>query len=233
MSAADEPGWFLAEQPTGLIGQLDDGIRVLLVDSWYGQQTNRPGIVASAGPSREVARKQAEAQYGKAAVQSVLRIRDALNLTPTGEVRAYLCHAMCELGSTDLEDQLVEVRLWLEAHPREVVTFFIQDLVTPADTADLVERAGLMPFVHEQAVGQRWPTLGEMIASGRRLVFLMENQGGGQAYPWLHDGEVWVQDTPYENPQRDRPVLPAGARICRSPDPVGQPLARRVPNARL
>ncbi|RYY43457.1 MAG: hypothetical protein EON53_14260, partial [Actinomycetales bacterium] len=43
MSAADGPGWFLAEQPTGVMGQLRDGIRVFLVDSWPGQATARPG----------------------------------------------------------------------------------------------------------------------------------------------------------------------------------------------
>ena len=42
MSAANEPGWFFAEQPDGIVAQLDDGIRVLLVDSWYGQRTQRP-----------------------------------------------------------------------------------------------------------------------------------------------------------------------------------------------
>ena len=38
MTAADE-NWYLPEQPTGIVGQLDDGIRVFLIDSWYGQAT--------------------------------------------------------------------------------------------------------------------------------------------------------------------------------------------------
>ena len=39
-----------------------------------------------------------------------------------------------------------------------------------------------------------------MIDSGRRVVVLMENHGGGTTYPWLLQGFDWVQDTPYENP---------------------------------
>ena len=42
MAAADQPGWFFAEQPDGILSQLDHGIRVLLIDSWYGQRTSRP-----------------------------------------------------------------------------------------------------------------------------------------------------------------------------------------------
>ena len=33
MSAADGNRWFLAEQETGVMGQLDDGVRVFLIDS--------------------------------------------------------------------------------------------------------------------------------------------------------------------------------------------------------
>ena len=46
---------------------------------------------------------------------------------------------------------MAEVQEWLAAHPREVVTFFVQDEVTPADTAEPSSRsAGLLPYVHTQ-----------------------------------------------------------------------------------
>ncbi|MET1039010.1 MAG: hypothetical protein ABW075_12100 [Aeromicrobium sp.] len=197
MSAADQPGWFLAEQPYGILRQLDDGIRVLLIDSWYGQETERGGIVATAAESRDAAVAEAEATYGAAVVQSALRLRDALELTPTGPVKPYLCHAMCELGSTEWEPLMRDVRSWLDRNPREVVTFFVQDEVTPADTAAVVEDAGLMPYVHVPVAGEPWPTLDEMISSGRRVVFLLENASGGAEHPWLIDSRIEVQDTPY------------------------------------
>lgn len=55
--------------------------------------------------------------------------------TPVGPVEPYLCHGLCEIGATLWEPQMAEVKAWLDAHPREVVTFFIEDYVSPADTA--------------------------------------------------------------------------------------------------
>ncbi len=198
MSAADEPGWFLAEQPTGIIGQLDDGIHVLLIDTWPGQATSRRGVVANSEEDRAEAMKQAIAAYGKSVVASALRLRDAANLTPRGAIVPYLCHALCELGSTALEPVMADVKAWMEAHPREVITLFIQDELSPAVTAKVLERAGLLQMVHAPVSGQPWPTLGEMIDSGHRLVVLAENRGGGTTYPWLLQGFDEVQDTPYD-----------------------------------
>jgi hypothetical protein len=84
MAAADEPGWFFAEQPDGIVAQLDHGIRVLLVDSWYGQRTQRRGVVANTDESRAAALEEAGASFGKATVQSALRVREALHLYPAG-----------------------------------------------------------------------------------------------------------------------------------------------------
>ena len=197
MSAASEPGWFTPDQPKGIIEQLDDGVRVLLIDSWYGQRTQRRGIVATAEKMREEAFDQARAAYGSRAVDAALRLRRSAGLEPQGEVRPYLCHAMCELGSTLWLDSLRDIRGWLDEHPREVVTLFVQDEVSPRDTAAVVEEAGLLPYVHTPAADGSWPTLGEMVDSGQRLVVLMENRAGGERWPWLIDGFEVVQDTPY------------------------------------
>jgi hypothetical protein len=200
MAAADEPGWFIPEQPTGLVGQLDAGVRVLLIDTWYGQRTDRPGVVATATPDRSAAVAAAEREFGAATVQSALRIRDAVTLRPTGPPEPYLCHGLCEIGATALQPELAAVRAWLDAHPREVVTFVIEDAVTPADTAAVFDRAGLTPLVQPQQPGQPWPTLGQMIDSGHRVVVMMERHGGGTAYPWLLPAFTYVQDTPFTNP---------------------------------
>ena len=197
MAAADEPGWFFAEQPDGILSQLDNGIRVLLIDSWHGQRTSRPGVVANTDEQRVAATHEVRRAIGAEALQSALRLRDAFNLRPRGPVRPYLCHGLCELGSTEWLPVMKDVTAWVRSHPRDVITFFVQDEVSPADTAELIERAGLEPFVHEQQAGEPWPTLGSMIDSGRRVVFLMETEGGGRTYPWLLDGFEWVQDTPF------------------------------------
>lgn len=198
MSAADEPGWFLAEQPTGIVGQLDGGIHVFLIDTWPGQATSRAGVVANSDDSRAEAMKQAIAEYGSSVVNSALRLRDATNLTPTGPIEPYLCHALCELGSTAFEPVMAEVAAWMRAHPREVITLFIQDELSPAVTAKVLGDAGLLSMVHTPVAGRSWPTLGEMLDSGRRLVVLAENRGGGTSYPWLLQGFDVVQDTPFD-----------------------------------
>jgi hypothetical protein len=197
MAAANEPGWFFGEQPDGILAQLDHGVRVLLVDSWYGQRTQRRGIIANTDDSRAAALAEARASFGEASLRSALRLRDALDLTPRGPVEPYLCHALCELGSTKWLPVMRDVRGWLAAHPRDVVTFFVQDTVSPADTAEVVRRAGLLPYVYTPGTDGQWPTLGQMIDSGQRLVVLMENHGGGTTYPWLLDGFHEAKDTPF------------------------------------
>lgn len=195
MSAADLPGWYLPEQPTSLVGALDAGVRVLLFDTWYGQETDR-GVVTVPG-DRAAAEAQAREQFGDATVDSALRVTASTRGNATGPVRPYMCHTLCELGATDFETSMAGVAAWMRAHPREVVSFFIQDVVTPADTAAVLERTGLADMAFTPTVGQPFPTLAEMIDSGRRLVVLMENEGGGAAYPYLLPGFEWVQETPY------------------------------------
>lgn len=198
MSAADEDGWFLAEQPTGIVGQLDDGIRALLIDSWPGQRTQREGVVANAGGTHGDAVDEAVAEYGKDVLPAALRLRKATALEPQGPVEPYLCHAVCELGATRMENVLAAIRGWMEAHPREVITLFIQDEVTPEDTAAVFERSGLLGLVYTPVPGKPWPTLRKMIEANQRLVVLSENVGGGAQFPWLLQGFDWIQDTPYD-----------------------------------
>ncbi|HQR79587.1 MAG TPA: hypothetical protein PLT68_05140 [Actinomycetota bacterium] len=197
MSAADEPGWFLAEQPTGLVNSLSDGIRVFLIDTWYGQATQSGAVVTA---PRSLQRAQSDLTAGRAGeiTPAMRRSIDRLRAEDTlGPERVYLCHTLCELGATELEPQLAGVKDWLDRHPREVVTFFIQDATTPKDTAAVFARTGLadMAYVHEP--GTAWPTLREMIDSGRRVLVLMENEGGGSQYPFLQQGFELAQDTGY------------------------------------
>ncbi|MFW0794316.1 hypothetical protein AAFP30_10935 [Gordonia sp. CPCC 205515] len=197
MSAQDEPGWFIAEQPTGVMGQLNDGIRVFLIDSWYGQMSDRPPTIANTPETRAEAMAQAQETYGADVVNSALRVRNSLNLTPVGPVHPYLCHELCELGSTEWLPLMKQVNQWLDDHPREVVTFFVQDIVRPPDVDKLLHDAGMYDKIYTPQLAHPWPTLQQMIDSNRRVVWLHENIGGGTQYPWLLDGHIWVQDTPY------------------------------------
>ncbi|MCB9412611.1 MAG: hypothetical protein H6525_07170 [Actinobacteria bacterium] len=195
MSAADLPGWYLPEQPTSLVGALEAGVRVLLFDTWYGQATDR-GVV-TVPRDRAAAEEQAREQFGDATVDSALRSAASAEAQPGSAVRPYMCHTLCELGATDFEESMAGVAAWLRNNPREVVSFFIQDVVTPADTAAVLERTGLADQAYVAVPGQPFPTLREMIDTGKRLVVLMEEESGGTQYPYLLPGFDWVQETPY------------------------------------
>ncbi|MGZ4438080.1 MAG: hypothetical protein ACXVW6_10590 [Nocardioidaceae bacterium] len=197
MAAADQPGWFLAEQPNGLLDQLDAGIRGFLIDTWYGQATERSGVVANTEDHQAAALAEAEREWGADVVASVLRLRQAARLVPEGPTSAYLCHALCVLGSTAWEPLMAQIRTWLDGHPREVITFILQDEVSPATTARVFADAGLLPEVYTPSGDGAWPTLEQMIDSGHRIVVMAENQGGGERYPWLLPAFEEVQDTPF------------------------------------
>ena len=195
MSAADRPGWFLAEQPTGMVESLDDGIRVFLIDTWYGQATRSGGAVTA---QRSLARAQSDFTAGRANAltpameRTIDRLRGEQTLGPE---KPFLCHTLCELGATEMQSELAGVKAWLDQNPREVVTIFIQDAVTPADTAEVFDKTGLAEVAYVHDPGEPWPTLGQMIDSGNRVLVLMENEGGGARYPYLHSGFDLVQDT--------------------------------------
>ena len=205
MAAADEPGWYLAEQPDGLVGQLNAGVRALLFDTWLGRTTQRANVVTTTGAAHNRALAELNNTWGAQTVASALRVRNLLGLTPTGPPEPYMCHGLCEFGSTLWEPAMEDVRKWMDANPREVITFIIQDEgVTPEQTAQVFQKAGLLPYVYTQREGEPWPTLGQMIKSGKRLVVFMENESGGTEYPWQMPGFTWMQDTPFHYTSADQ-----------------------------
>jgi hypothetical protein len=198
MSAATEPGWFLAEQADSIPVQLEQGVRALLVDVWSGAPAG--SVVRTAPSSYEEALAVAEAELGPEVVAAAQRIADSVAGEATGAEARFLCHGLCETGSTPLLEMLGQLRGWMTANPDEVVTLFIEDHVDAALIAADVETAGLLPLVHEPVAGEPWPTLGEMIRSGSRLVVMLEEGRGGEEAPWLINGFEHTQDTPYTFP---------------------------------
>ena len=116
-----------------------------------------------------------------------------LDVTYDGDETA-LCHGPCSLGSRPHIEVLLELRGFMDANPDAVLTIIYQDSVEPADVeADFVE-AGLVDFTYTHQ-GGAWPTLGEMVTSGERLVVTAENEGPPPAW-YQH---VWdlTFDTPF------------------------------------
>ena len=129
MSIADGT-WFLAEQPKDMVKSLDDGIRGLLVDTWYGQPTEDGGAI-TAPESLAGAEAELTATYGKDVVASIQRTIDRVRRSkPSGPTEPYFCHTVCEIGSEPMAPVMDRLNTWMDEHPREVIVLFIQDTVT-------------------------------------------------------------------------------------------------------
>lgn len=161
--SSTELGWQLAMQTGDIVAQLDHGVRALLIDTHYWAST-ATGTVE--GADDDVA-------------ADVIAAALADDEPHAG---TWLCHGFCALGATDLTAALADIRFWLEGNPNEVVLMVIQDAISPEDTAVAFEASGLVEFVHRHEPGTPFPTLGELVASGERLLVYAEEQGSPDSW---------------------------------------------------
>jgi hypothetical protein len=162
--------------------QLDSGIRTLLIDSHYWTDVVSAEQLAAVDPV-----------IPRAVVDATFAIEGRTRAS--GRPGTYLCHNHCFWGAVPLVEALVDVRAFLDANPREVVTLIIQDAITTEETVDAFEAAGLMPYLHAKGDGEPWATLGELIDRGERLVVFAEEEGPPP--DWYHAAFAHIQDTPY------------------------------------
>jgi hypothetical protein len=195
MSVASSPGWFIPLQLDPPTVQLDQGVRALMLDVWSGAPAaNR---VRTAPGSRPEAEAVVREELGPEVLAAAGRIADSLAGAPVGPEARYLCHGLCETGSTPLLDTLREIRAWMVAHPSDIVTIIFEDHVDAALIVDDLVETGLADLAFTPPRDGRWPTLREMIERDQRLVVMMENGDGGDAAPWAVNAFEFVQDTPY------------------------------------
>ncbi len=201
MSAAAEPGWFLPNQRYGIIRQLDDGIRGLLIDTHYGiGEAGRGfgGVITDLGKENKT-RKEVEAELGAETVQRAEDLVGRLRFgaEPTGESEPYLCHVLCELGATKLDVALRKIHAWMATHPDEFLMIVIEDVVSPEETAQAFQRSGLLRYAYTPDPNTVWPTLGQLIERDKRLLVMAERDNGGGKFPWYQDAFGLIQETPY------------------------------------
>jgi hypothetical protein len=184
MSSPDVvPVW--PEHDGGLTEQLDAGVRTLLIDTHHWPPVRSAAQLAAVGgdDGRTLPPSLAAALY---------QLRAALR---EGRPGAFLCHIHCIFGAQPLGDGLGEIRDFLVANPDEVVTLIIQDEIPAAETAAAFDAAGLTPFVYHHRSQRGWPTLGEMIDDGERLVVFAENDGPPP--DWYANAFEQMQETPF------------------------------------
>jgi hypothetical protein len=169
------------EHDGDIAAQLDAGVRALLIDTHHWTPLLSSDELTAL--DRFIRPGVARAVY-----ESLGTLRDSHDGT-------YLCHAHCGLGAMPFVDGLGQIRAFLDANPGEVVTLIIQDAITPEETAADVRAAGLEPYLHVQPEGEPWPTLGELVDTGDRLVVFAEVEGPPPA--WYGNAFAAMQETPY------------------------------------
>ena len=200
MSAGDYRGFFFPAQVGTLTAQLAFGVRGLLIDAYYGIRD----------PKRNRVRTDLENNEANAIVRALPpevlsaaeRLAGSVGLGDLkGKKDLYLCHGLCELGAVRMVDALGEVRDFMDKHPDEVVVIFIEDYVRAADIAKVFKQAGLLRYTLVHNRDAPWPTLRQMITSGKRLLVMAENRPDLPRVPWYQNGFDLTQDTPYQFPK--------------------------------
>ncbi len=190
------PGWFSAMQEKPIADQLTDGIRGLQIDTHYADRLPNGKVRTYFGSNEELQRRAKVDGVSEESIDAALRIRDRLGFKGEGERGMYLCHSFCELGATPLGSVLTDMRTFLVANPGAVVVVINQDYVTPEDFVGAVRDAELEEFAYTGPTSGEWPTLRELVDSGRRLLLLAENHAG--AAPWYHLAYKSItEETPY------------------------------------
>ncbi|KAF8304909.1 PLC-like phosphodiesterase [Clavulina sp. PMI_390] len=117
-----------------------------------------------------------------------------------------LCHTSCLLyDGGSLQSYLTTVKSWLDANPNEVLTL----LITNGDAISISQywvpaftNAGVIKYTYvppSSTSGKTgWPTLGQMIDAGTRLVVFMDYNTDTSAAPYILPEFNYIWETPYD-----------------------------------
>ncbi|MFD3644372.1 MULTISPECIES: hypothetical protein [Streptomyces] len=169
-------------QDPDITTQLDTGVRALQLDTYRWES---PQDIAGRLDSPEFTPEQRRLITG------------AIDLANPPREGLWLCHGVCRAGAVELVPALEDIGDWLRSHPTEIVTLIVQDDISPEDTEEAFRTAGLEDLLHTPAADPDapWPTLGEMIDSGRRLVVFAEKADGPA--PWYRNFYRYGMETPF------------------------------------
>ncbi|KAK2839163.1 hypothetical protein FQN49_006409 [Arthroderma sp. PD_2] len=124
----------------------------------------------------------------------------------------YLCHSSCDLlNAGPLESYLKTVADWLKANPYDVLTILIgnADFIKATNFTAPIERSGLIDLVYTPKKPtlalDEWPTLSEIILSGKRAVVFMDYEANQGDVPYILDEFAYMWETPFSPTDRNFP----------------------------
>ncbi|MFI1227487.1 MULTISPECIES: hypothetical protein [unclassified Streptomyces] len=169
-------------QDPDITTQLNTGVRALQLDTYRWES---PQDIAERLDAPEFTPEQRRLISG--AIDKANPPREGL----------WLCHGVCRAGAIELVPALEDIGDWLRAHPNEIVTLIVQDDISPEDTEEAFRAAGLDELLHTPSADPDapWPTLEEIIDSGRRLVVFAEKADGPA--PWYRNFYRYGMETPF------------------------------------
>jgi hypothetical protein len=195
MSAADSPGWLIANQDRTIAQQLNDGIRLFKISTHYGVKTPSGQVYTDIAAAGKRVNRVAERLEPSARVALQRLSRSLHRGSPNGTRDIWLCHSLCELGATRMLDFLSVIHRFLKLNPDQVIILFDEDYVSERDLRGTFERAGLFSRLARLQAGQPLPTLADLIQSRHNIVVFAQDPTSGR-YPWNTAGFSWIQDTP-------------------------------------
>ena len=198
MSAADTPGWLIANQDRNIAQQLNDGIRAFKISTHYGVQTPTGQVYTDIKAAGERLNRVAGRLDAPARV-ALQRFSRSLHRGGAGAGRRaiWLCHSLCELGSTGFIRFLSVIHNFLDLNPGTVIVLFDEDYVPEWSIRRAFKQAGLFKRLAVLEPGQPLPTLGQLISSRHNIVVLAQEPVSGH-FPWDAPQFTWTQDTPLQ-----------------------------------
>ncbi|MFE2295091.1 hypothetical protein [Streptomyces sp. NPDC059452] len=169
-------------QDPDITTQLDTGVRALQLDTYHWEST------------RDIAARLDNPEFTPEQRRLISAAIDRANPPREG---LWLCHSVCRAGAIELVPALADIGAWLRANPTEIVTLIVQDDIGAEETEEAFHRAGLDELLHtpHEDPEEPWPTLKEMIDSGRRLVVFAEKADGPA--PWYRNFYRYGMETPF------------------------------------
>jgi hypothetical protein len=197
MSAADTPGWLIANQDRNVAQQLNDGIRAFKISTHYGVQTQTGQVYTDIQAAGERVNRVAEKLDVPARLALQRFSRGLHRGSASGKRDVWLCHSLCELGATGMVHYLSVIRNFLELNPGNVIVLFDEDYVSEPSLKRAFKKAGLFNRLARLQRGQPLPTLGDLIRSRHNVVVFAQEPTTGD-FSWNAPGFAWLQDTPLQ-----------------------------------